>query len=168
MRWVPTGAIGAPEGTVPAATRRSWAATVGGIIAVVAGLMMIVAIGLPYIHYTDSSITPTSPSIINPGFAPSNGFAIEPIGVAFIAIVTGVVLIAWMSRIPRAVASGVLIAFGVQTFLLFLGYAIFNVLSKDAQIVPGSFVGMFAGLLLVAGGVTCVVSLFARGPSPRV
>jgi hypothetical protein len=42
------------------------------------------------------------------------------------------------------------------------------VLSKDAQIVPGSFVGMFAGLLLVAGGVTSVVGLFARGAAPQV
>jgi hypothetical protein len=134
----------------------------------VGAIAIITACALPYVHYTDSSAGPTlSPSVFNSGFAPSNGFAAEPIGVALLAIVAGVVLVVWTNRIPQAIASGVLLAYGAQTFLLFVGYVLLAVASPSAQLGPGGIVGMFAGLLLFVGGLAAAVSVFARKPVSR-
>jgi hypothetical protein len=164
--WVPTGGTlpPPPAGAWAASAGEtrpvSWSAIAGGITALVAGVLILVACALPYIHYTDST-SPSSISIFYTGFAPSNAFAIEPVGIAVLALVAGVVLMAWMSRLPRAVAAGILIAAGAQTFLLFAGYVLFTAGSSSAQHGAGGFVGLLAGLLLFAGGVTAAVSLFS-------
>jgi tryptophan-rich sensory protein len=162
MRWVPTESGRPPLVVSHATSGRSLAAIAGGVIAIVSGLLIIVACALPFVHYTDSQ-EPTSPSIFNPGFAPSNGFAVEPVGVALIAIAVGILVLVWSNRIARAIASGVLIAYGVQTVLLFFGYLALAVFSKSAQVGPGGPVGMFAGLLLIAGGAACLASVLSKG-----
>jgi hypothetical protein len=111
---------------------------------------------------------PTSPSIFNTGFTPSNGFAVEPVGVALIAFAIGVVLIAWTNRIARAIGSGVLIAFGVQTVLLFFGYVALAVFSTSAQVRPGGLVGVLAGFMLIAAGAASLASVFARDPARAI
>jgi hypothetical protein len=139
---------------------RSPAVTLSGALAVVAGVTIIGACALPYIHYTDQGSQPASPSIFNPGFAPSNWFAAEPVVVGLLAIVAGVALMRWMNPIPRAIAAAVLIAYGAQTFLLFLGYVYLALNSSSAQLGPGGVVGLIAGVLLLAAGIAPVRSLF--------
>jgi len=165
--WVPTESIPPQAGMAPSSNPRSLAATGGGVIAMVSGLLIIVACALPFVHYTDSQ-EPTSPSIFNTGFTPSNGFAVEPVGVALIAFAAGVVLIAWTNRIGRAIGSGVLIAFGVQTVLLFLGYVALAVFSTSAQVRPGGLVGVLAGFMLIAAGAASLASVFARDPARAI
>jgi hypothetical protein len=153
------------------ATPPSAARAAGGVIALVAALMIIAASAIPYIHYknysSDSSFDPSSsPSVFISGFGPTMWFAAEPIGVAILAFTAGVVLVEWMSRIPRAIAAGALLAFGVQTFLLFFGYVALAVGSPDAQLRPAGVVGMFAGILLFVAGLAPVLSRFARDSAP--
>jgi hypothetical protein len=139
---------------------RSPAVTVSGVVAAVAGLMIIAAGQLPYIHYTDQATQPSTVSIFNPGFAASTWFAAEPVGVALLSIATGIVLMTSMSRILRAIAAAVLLASGAQTFLLFLGYVELAVSSQSAQVGPGGVVGMAAGALLFAAGLAPMRTLF--------
>jgi hypothetical protein len=171
MLWAPAGSA-EPAGLsrfltlLPERTAsRSLAVTASGVIAVVAGLMIITACALPNIHYTDPATQPASASIINPGFAPANWFAAEPVLVALVAIGAGAVLITWMSRIPRVIATAVVLAYGAQTFLLFLGYVFFAVNSPSAQVGPGGVLGMVAGALLLAAGVTPALSLLGTPSS---
>ena len=166
-RWVPTELVPPQVGMAPSSNPRSLAATAGGVIAMVSGLLIVVACALPFVHYTDSQ-EPTSPSIFNTGFSPSYGFAVEPVGVALIAFVVGVLLIAWTNRIARAISSGALIAFGVQTVLLFFGYIALAVLSESAQVGPGGVVGVLGGFLMLAAGAASLASVFARDPARAV
>jgi thiamine biosynthesis protein ThiS len=151
-----------------AAGRRSWAATAGGLIAILGAVMIIIACAVPYVHYTDASEPTPSPSVFNEGYGPSIWFAAEPVGVALIAIVAGVVLVVWMSHIPRALAAGVLLAGGAQISLLFVGYFLFAATSTSAQVEPGGVIGMFAGLLLFAGGLAPAITLFTYRSAPAL
>jgi len=130
-----------------------------------AAVLIVVACAVPYVRYTDSN-SPSTVSVFNSGFGPSNWFALEPVGAALLVLAAGIVLVAWMSRLPRAVASGALIALGAQTFLMFAGYVLFTAGSASAQQGPGAIVGMLAGLLSFAGGVTGAISAFARRDTP--
>ena len=164
--WIPTNtgesALQPPNSAV---RPRPWLAIAGGVTAMLAAVLIVVACAVPYVHYTDSN-SPSTVSVFNSGFGPSNWFALEPVGVALLVFLAGIVLVAWMSRLPRAVASGALIALGAQTFLMFVGYVLFTADSASAQHGPGGFVGMLAGLLAFAGGVTAAVAAFARRDAP--
>jgi hypothetical protein len=171
-RWVPAASAAPPPvlgppmfvaPTVSATRPRSWFAIGGGVSAIVGAILIVTACALPHLHYTDSSAGGTpSPSVFNPGFAPSNWFAAEPVGVALLALAAGILLVVWTNPISRAIASGVLVAYGVQTFLLFLGYLALAVGSSSSQVGPGGIVGMFAGVILFVGGVVSAVGLFMR------
>jgi hypothetical protein len=146
-------------------TTTSAAVIAGGTIAMVAALLIIAACAIPYIHYTSSVGNPfdptSSPSVLIPGFGAESWFAAEPVAVAILAFVAGVVLVESTSPIARAIAAGALVAYGVQTFLLFVGYVALAKGSPDAQLQPGGVVGMLAGVLLFASG------LAALNPSRR-
>ncbi len=144
--------------------QRSWLVTAGGLVALVGSLTIIVACELPFIHYTDSLTQPASPSIANPGFAPSTWFAAEPFGVAVLALLAAIVLLLWRRAIPRAIAASMLLAFGVQTSLLFVGYFVFASKSQDAQLTPADPIGVMAGVLLFAGGFAGMLTLISRQP----
>jgi len=98
--------------------------------------------------------------------ARDSAFAAEPIGVAVLALMSAVALVVWRMPIVRAVAASVLLAYGVQTFLLFVGYVYLAIKSESAQLGPGGVVGMLAGLLLAASGVAAGVSLIRQQPAP--
>jgi hypothetical protein len=49
---------------------------------------------------------------------------------------------------------------------MFAGYGLFTSGSVSAQHDPGGFVGMLAGFLSFAGGVTAAVTAFARRDAP--
>jgi hypothetical protein len=77
-------------------------------------------------------------------------FALEPLGVAVLATLTAVFLV---TRAPR-LAAGVLLAFGLQSMLLFLAYfgmAAFG--NPDYNSLrPGAVVGLAGAAALLAGG----------------
>ena len=133
----------------------------GGVVAMVGSLVVIAACAIPNIHYKTGSAgfsgdPTTSPSVFAPGFGASNWFAAEPVAVAVLAFVAGAVLIEWSGGIPRALAAGVLLAYGVQTFFLFIGYVALAMGSPDAQLRPGGIVGAFGGVLLLAAGLAAL------------
>jgi hypothetical protein len=153
----------------------------------VAALMIIVASALPYEYFPNTELGTQQfnwYSILYPRI-PAGGhwFAAEPVGIAVLAIVAGVVLVVWKSPIPRAIASGVLLSYGVQTVLLFGGYVyqavhIFYWESSSptahdsqtnlvtlAQLGPGGIVGILAGILLFVGGLAPYINVFARKPT---
>jgi hypothetical protein len=153
-----------PSLSLPPTVSRSLLITISAIAAAAGSLLIILACALPFVHYTDSSVQPSSPTILNPGFAPSNWFAAEPLGVAVLALIAAVALVIGQKPIVRAIAASVVVAYGVQTFLLFLGYVLFAVKSDSAQLAPGGVVGVVAGVLLAAAGVAAALSLI--GPQP--
>jgi hypothetical protein len=163
--WMPTGTSVPPLQPSGSSRRRPWPAIAAGVIAMLAGVLILIASELPYVHYTDST-NPSSVSIFNTGFAPSNWFALEPVGVALLALAAGVVLVASTSRLLRAIASGALIASGPQSLLMFAGYVLLAATSASAQTGPGGFVGLLAGLLLFAAGVTAAVGVFSGRDTP--
>jgi len=154
-----------PGFSLPETTSRSLVITASGIAAAAGSLLIILACALPYIHYTDSSIQPSSPSIFNPGFASSNGFAAEPVGVAILALIAAVALVMWQKPVIRAIASFVVLAYGVQTLLLFAGYVFYAAKSDSAQLAPGGVVGVIAGLLLAVSGLTAAFTVIRRQPA---
>ena len=166
VRATPAGPSPGPGFSLPQTISRSLLVTASGVAAAAGSLLIILACALPYVHYTDSSVLPSSLSILNPGFGPSNWFAAEPIGVAVLALMSAVALVVWRMPIVRAVAASVLLAYGVQTFLLFVGYVYLAIKSESAQLGPGGVVGMLAGLLLAASGVAAGVSLIRQQPAP--
>ncbi len=150
-------------------TPSSRAVTSGGVLAILGALTIIAACALPYLHYKNSPgspLDPASPSVFIPGFGPSMWFAAEPVGVAILAFAAGIALMEWTSRRTRAIAAGVLLAYGAQTFLLFVGYVALAVGDPSAELRPGGVVGMFAGVLLFVGGLTPALTLFKNGSAP--
>jgi hypothetical protein len=165
-RWVP--AAPPPVARQAPGSGRSWLPIAGALAAIVAAVLVIVACALPYAHYNDPSITPSSPSVFNTGGPGALWFAAEPVIVALFGVAAAVVLLAWNSRLPRATTSGMLLAFGVQTIFLFLGYVGQGASGQPVQAPgPGGLVGMFAGMLLLVGGILGAISVFER-PSPEV
>jgi hypothetical protein len=158
-RWVP--ATPTHETAAAAPRRLSWFAISGGILAIVGAISIIPACALDYVHYTDNT-EPSSVSVFNPGFGPAIWFAAEPVGVAAITIAAALVLLVLGSRVPRAVAAGVMVAYGAQTFLLFLGYVALAIRSQSAQVGPGGVVGMVAGVLIFAAGILALGSVMQR------
>ena len=76
------------------------------------------------------------------------------------ALVTGIFLIAWQNRTVRAVGTGVLLAFGLQTVALFIGYI--GGEAPYGRVGPGGPVGILGGMVLLAGGSLAAGSLFGR------
>ena len=90
-------------------------------------------------------------------------FAAEPVVVAILAV--GAVLLL-LGRMPGLMA-GVLIAFGVQSFLLFLAY--FGVAAfgnpQYNSFRPGGLLGIVGAVLLVAAGLLAVRTAMRFSPT---
>lgn len=168
VRWVPReGVIPAPVPASPPALPGTGLAMSGALVAFVGALATIVACAVPYVTYTDPTVSPSTASIFNPGFPGALWYAAEPVAVAVVGIVAGVLLIALRGRTPRALAAGILLAVGVQTFLLFVGYlgAAATILGEHAAI--GGGIGLIGGLALAIGGALAAASLSVRTqPTP--
>jgi len=142
-----------------------------GGVAAIAGAVMIVASALPYVYFPNTELGIERfdwQAILYPRIPGSHWFAAEPVGLALLAIVAGIVLVVWTSPIPRAIASGALLAYGLQTVLLFGGYTYEAGHMTLAQLGPGGIVGILAGLLLLAGGLAPNFSVFARRSNPAM
>src|SRR5712692_9246479 len=123
-------------------TPPSRAVTSGGVLAILGALTIIAACALPYLHYKNSPgspLDPASPSVFIPGFGPSMWFVAEPVGVAILALAAGIALLEWTSRRTRAIAAGVLLAYGVQTFLLFVGYVAWQSATRPLNSAPAEW-----------------------------
>ena len=127
------------------------------LLAIAGGVVVIVACLLPYAHYPSSVSGPHAPSILNPGPAAALWFAAEPVGVALVAIAAGIVLVVSSSQAARWTTAGVLLAFGIQTPLLFAGYLFGIAFGSGFHQGPAGAVGILGGLLLLAAGILGLV-----------
>ena len=155
--WHPTGVqadVAARRGS-----RRPWLAILGGITALVSLPVVLAGSALPFINWTDTS-NGASSSIFGPGFAAGYWFAVEPVAVVLCALPASILLIALRNPAVRAATSGLLVAFGVQTVAMFLGYTFGDL--GFGRIGPGGPVGLIGGSILFAGGAFGVGSLFIR------
>jgi hypothetical protein len=104
-------------------------------------------------------------SILKPGAGNTASvlwYAVEPVGVALLGIVLGVLLMIIRKGRLTAIAAGMLIAFGIQTVFLFLGYALGFSFATYKPGIAGP-VGVLGGLLLACAGVMGAASRTARG-----
>src|SRR5438132_10546179 len=158
-RWQPEPSVFSPTAP-PRTSKRSWLATTGGIAALIAIPFIVAGSTLPFVYYTDTSNGPASSSIFNLGYTGGLFFALEPIAVMVCALVTGIFLIACQNRTVRAVGTGVLLAFGLQTVALFIGYI--GGEAPYGRVGPGGPVGILGGMVLLAGGSLAAGRLFRR------
>jgi hypothetical protein len=165
MRWTPTGVAAAtPVHAAQEATtgaRRSRLGILGGAIAVLGLPAILAACIVPYIYWSDTSNGATS-SVFDLGNQSGLWYAAEPVAVMTFGLAAAILLMAWPNRVARAVTAGLLVAFGLQTVTMFLGYA-FGDLSFG-RMGPAGPIGAVGGLLVFAGGALGVGSLFMRDP----
>ncbi len=85
-------------------------------------------------------------------------FALEPIGVAAIACL--IALVALVSPKIRLVAGGMLVAFGMQTCLLFLAYSGGAAFGNPEfnSLKAGSALGLIAAVLLMLAGLDAMMT----------
>ena len=177
QRWVLTGAV-VPQSTpytVPAVARpttspyglpgvaatanRSWLAIGGAITALLGTPLVFAACIVPYVYWNDTS-NGASASIFDMSSGPGFWYAIEPVIVILLILVAGIVAIALPSKTVRALAAGLLVAVGLQTFAMFMGYT-FGELSSG-HIGAGGPLGALGGIVAFFGGGLMVGSLFSR------
>ena len=142
-----------------AGPQRPWLAILGGITALLALPVVLVGCALPFINWTDTS-NGASSSIFGPGFPAGYWFAAEPVAMVLGAIPAAILLIAVKHPTARAIASGLLMAFGTQTVAMFLGYTFGDL--GFGRIGPGGPVGLVGGAILFSGGAFGLGSLFVR------
>jgi hypothetical protein len=133
------------------------------VMTAVAAILIVWACALPDL-YVSGGNGRTSFSIFNSGGAGEWWFAVEPVGVAVIAVLAAVIaMAASRSARLRLLATGVLFGFGIQTVLLFAGYE-FYVRSPD-RAGPGGAVGILGGIVLL---VAALIAAAGRPASAAV
>jgi hypothetical protein len=148
---------GTPAPAYPGAVRQRGstpgAAIAGGVVAIVGALAIIGACALPVTTNTVGfGGTGGSMSLFKElGNATAWWYLVEPIGVAVLAVLAGVIVMVSRSRLLPVVAAGVLIGFGIQTMFLFLGY--WRGFGNGEHAGPAGVVGVLAGLLLAVAGL---------------
>jgi hypothetical protein len=164
VRWVPReGVTAAQVPDAPAASPGTRLAGAGAAVAFVAAIVIVVACALPYATYTDQSVSPAAPSIFFPGYPGALWYAAEPVLVVGAAIAAGVLLITLRARVVHALAAGVLLALGVQTFVMFIGYVGAAATGPGEHAAIGGGIGLLGGLALAIGGGVAAASLSRQG-----
>jgi hypothetical protein len=161
-QWQP---VVAPASSPPEApsSKRSWLATGGGIAGLVAVPFILAGCIFPFVYYSDTSAGgPPSPSIFNLGYPGAIFYTLEPVGVMVFAAAAGVFLIAWQNRTVRAMGGGALLALGLQTTAMFIGYIGGEL--PYGRIGAGGPLGAIGGIALVLGGALVAASLLVRHP----
>ena len=123
-----------------------------GILALAGAAVILAACFLPYAHFVEcTGCKATSPSLIRPGGSQASEYwyAVEPLGVLVLAVVCGILLFAVRVRRAAVVAAAMLLAFGIQTVLLFAGYQ-FSFTGTGSHAGSAGAVGMLGGLVLIA------------------
>lgn len=163
----PAGPPYGPPAPRPAGTGQNLK-VIAGILGVVAALLVLVGSALPYAHvFSGVPNKYTSLSIFNPGPGASLNnlwFTAEPILVALLGIVGGILLLASRRDILLTIVAAMLLALGAQTFFLFVGYALGLDFGTNKMAI-GGFVGMLGGVVLGAAGILALIgeaSFFRR------
>jgi hypothetical protein len=125
------------------------------VLTAVAAILIVWACALPDL-YVSGGTGRTSFSIFNSGGAGQLWFAVEPVGVAVIAVLAALVVTANRSARLRLLATGVLFGFGIQTILLFAGYE-FYARSPD-RTGPAGAVGILGGIVLLVAALIAAAS----------
>lgn len=125
------------------------------VLTAVAAILIVWACALPDL-YVSGGTGRTSFSIFNSGGAGQLWFAVEPVGVAVIAVLAALVVAANRSARLRLLATGVLFGFGIQTILLFAGYE-FYARSPD-RMGPAGAVGILGGIVLLVAALIAAAS----------
>jgi hypothetical protein len=139
-------------------TPRSWAALAGGITSIVASAVLLAACFFPYGSFPDGNGGTTNSSIFNGNYQGSGWQIPEPLFVVLAAIAAAIVLMAVSVRIVRALATGALLALGLQTLMMwiaFIGTAI-----SAGRVGPGGLIGIAGAIVLLVGGLVALASLF--------
>ena len=165
----PVSGLASPAWVTPAPQFRSGSGGRDGlrltvtVMTAVAAILIVWACALPDLYVSGGSGR-TSFSIFNSGGAGEWWFAVEPVGVAVIAVLAAVIAMAANRsvRLPL-LATGVLFGFGIQTVLLFAGYE-FYARSPD-RAGPGGAVGILGGIVLL---VAALIAAAGRPASAAV
>ena len=155
-----------PEATTPFTRRSAW---IGGITALVGAAGVLAGCALPYATITYGTDDPTHPSVFNSGFGGNTLFAAEPLAVVMFSFVAAVILLTPTRPILQSVAAGMLIAFGIQTFVFFFGYIGLGTYSDSSfkgSIGIGTIIGMVAGLCVLGGGLIALIVRSRPAGSP--
>jgi hypothetical protein len=127
-------------------------AIAGGVMAIAGALGIVGACALPVATATPGFGSGGSISLFKElGTAAAWWYLVEPIGVAALAIVAAVVIMAARGQVVPFAAAGILLGFGIQTAFLFLGY--WRGFASGQQAGPAGVVGMLAGVLLIGAGL---------------
>jgi hypothetical protein len=140
------------------AARRPVLGVAGAAAAMLGATAVLAGCFLPFVYWNDTSNGATS-SVFDPGYGGGLWYALEPVGVAVLALVAAALVAALRGRI-RTIAAGALVAIGLQTAALFVGYCFATL--GDGRIGPGGPVGVVGGLLILAGGALAIVQAYAR------
>jgi hypothetical protein len=157
-----------PAWVAPAPAARSASGRADGprltaaIVTAVGAILIVWACALPDL-YLPASNDRTSFSIFNSGGGGDLWFAVEPVGVAVIAVLAALIIMsAKRSARLRLLAAGVLGGFGIQTVLLFAGYEFYVRSPNHAG--PGGAVGILGGILLLIAALIAAASKPAPSP----
>jgi hypothetical protein len=149
QRWGPQGYAPPPAGQQPGFGLR----LTGMLLAIAGGLGIIVACLLPYAHLSSSGGGQSLSLITSSSPYSELWFAAEPVVVALVALVAGIVLLVSRSQGVRWAMAGILLAYGVQTPLLFAGLLFGFNGGNGYQHGPAGPAGILAGLLLLTAGI---------------
>jgi len=158
--------VALPDATTPFSRRSG---RIGGITALVGAVGVLAGCALPYATITYGTDDPTHPSIFNSGFGGNTLFAAEPLAVVMFGFVAAVILLTPTRPILQSVAAGMLIAFGIQTFVFFFGYIGLGTYSDSSfkgSIGIGTIIGMVAGLCVLGGGLIALIVRSRPAGSP--
>jgi hypothetical protein len=129
-----------------------------GALALVSAVMVFLGSFLPFFTYTYGS-SGVSTSIFKEGVNNSlSWYAAEPIIVLALAFAAGILLLAtrrprtWRAAAVALAVAGALIGLGIQTTMLFAGYA-FSTLGTGSKHDIGGTVGVLGGIVLIAAGI---------------
>ena len=125
----PAWGYGAPA-PKPGSGGSSSGAIVAGLLALLGAVLSVAATIVPVTTWGDDSQPPFAILPVLEGGNPINEFswfALEPLGIALVAVLLGVSLVAM--RKPRRAGGGALTAFGLTTVLAFSAYVLGSVLN---------------------------------------
>ena len=148
---------------------------VAGLLAIVGAALSVAGTLLPVTSWGDESQPPFTILPILAG-GPSNDlnefswFALEPLGIAVVAAILGLVLLTAGS--PRRTGGGALLAFGLTTVLGFSAYILSSALTESfgtpygPTAGPGSLAGVLSGLVFLLAGLLTLLAVPRRPRSP--
>jgi len=144
-------------------------ATVAGLFAILGGVLSVVATVVPVTLWGEDSQPPFAILPILEGGNELNEFswfALEPLGIAVVAVLLGVSLVA--IRSPRRPGGGALAGFGITTIFAFSAYVLSSMFNESfgepygPMPGPGAWLGLLSGAVLIFAGLMAIASATKR------